>query len=61
MKQCGIATGDETKRKLEEEINGLYDRLAGSLRQENARLTEIIKKLSDENSLLKLQIKNLRN
>lgn len=61
MKQCGIATGDDTKRRLEEEINGLYDRLAGSLRQENARLTAIVKKLSDENSLLKLQIKNLRN
>ena len=44
---------------LENEINDLYDRLASGLKEENKRLTQVIKRLSDENSLLKLQIKNL--
>lgn len=61
MKECGLENGsDEARKKLEEEINGLYDRLAGGLKEENKRLTLIIKKLTDENSLLKLQIKNLQ-
>ncbi|HBN12862.1 MAG TPA: hypothetical protein DD415_04515 [Clostridiales bacterium] len=61
MKECGLDGGtDEARKKLEDEINGLYDRLAGSLKEENKRLTAVIKKLTDENSLLKLQIKNLR-
>ncbi len=62
MRECGIAGGtDAARKKIEDEINGLYDRLAGSLKEENKKLTAIIKKLTDENSLLKLQIKNLRS
>lgn len=61
MKECGISEGsDEARKKLEEEINGLYDRLASSLKDENKKLMELIKKLTNENSLLKLQIKNMQ-
>lgn len=60
MHECGIDKDDFARKRLEEEINGLYDRLAESLKEENKRLTSVIKKLTDENSLLKLQIKNLR-
>lgn len=60
MKECGLEAEDGARKKLEDEINGLYDRLASSLKEENKRLTLVIKKLTDENSLLKLQIKNLR-
>ena len=61
MRECGIAieSPDAARKKLEDEINGLYDRLASGLKEENKRLTLIIKKLTDENSLLKLQIKNM--
>lgn len=61
MRECGLTVGgtDEMRSKLEDEINGLYDRLATGLKEENKRLTAVIKKLSDENSLLRLQIKNL--
>lgn len=61
MRECGIGGGDENaaqRKRVEEEINGLYDRLASSLKEENKRLTTLIKKLADENSLLRLQIKN---
>lgn len=63
MRECGLAGGatDEARKRIEDEINGLYDRLATSLKEENKRLTAVIKKLTDENSLLKLQIKNSRN
>lgn len=62
MRECGLTVKntDLARKKLEDEINGLYDRLASGLKEENKRLTMIIKKLTDENSLLKLQIKNLR-
>ncbi len=60
MKECGLGYDDEAKKKLEEEINGLYDRLASSLKEENKRLASLVKKLTDENALLKLQIKNIR-
>ncbi len=62
MRECGLDPdgADGARRKLEDEINGLYDRLASGLKEENKRLTMIIKKLTDENSLLKLQVKNLR-
>lgn len=61
MRECGLnSKSDKARKKLEEEINGLYDRLASGLKAENKRLTEVIKKLTDENSLLKLQIKNLQ-
>ncbi len=60
MRECGLADSDEARKKLEDEINGLYDRLASSLKDENKRLTAVIKKLTDENALLRLQIKNLQ-
>lgn len=59
MKECGLdGATDAARAKIEEEINELYDRLAGGLKEENKHLTEVIKKLTDENALLKLQIKN---
>lgn len=58
MRECGIEDGDGARKRLEEEINGLYDRLAESLKEENKKLAAVIKKLTDENALLKLQIKN---
>lgn len=59
MRECGLKNGaDETQRRIEEEINGLYDKLAASLKEENKRLTVLIKRLTDENALLRLQIKN---
>ena len=63
MRECGLSDGgtDEARMKLEDEINGLYDRLASGLKEENKRLTAIIKKLTDENSLLRLQLKNLQS
>lgn len=60
MRECGLADTDEARKKLEDEINGLYDRLASSLKDENKRLTAVIKKLTDENALLRLQIRNLQ-
>ena len=62
MRECGIESGaDEARKKLEDEINGLYDRLASSLKEENKKLTSLIKKLTDENALLRLQVKNLQS
>ena len=59
MRECGLDGGNDTARKrIEEEINGLYDKLASSLKEENKRLTTLIKRLTDENALLRLQIKN---
>lgn len=59
MKECNLSAGATAREKLEKEINGLYDRLASSLKEENKRLTALIKRLTDENALLKLQIKNM--
>ena len=58
MRECGLNGGDGMRRRIEEEINGLYDKLASSLKEENRRLTAMIKRLTDENALLRLQIKN---
>lgn len=59
MAECGLDGGEDTARKrIEDEINGLYDKLASSLKEENKRLTTLLKKLTDENALLRLQIKN---
>ena len=59
MRECGLkSSADETQRRIEEEINGLYDKLAASLKEENKRLTVLIKRLTDENALLRLQLKN---
>jgi hypothetical protein len=60
MEECGLTPKDEERAKIEEQINGLYDRLAGSLKRENSRLTEVVGKLTRENTLLKLQLKNLQ-
>lgn len=62
-RECGITKDppDMRQKRLEEEINGLYDRLAATLKEENKRLAALIKKLTDENALLKLQIKNLQD
>lgn len=62
MRENGIeGGGDEVRKKIEDEINGLYNRLAQSLKEENKKLTALLKKLTDENSLLRLQIKNMQN
>ena len=63
MRECGLKNGgaDEARKRIEEEINGLYDKLAASLKEENKRLTTLIKRLTDENALLRLQVKNLTN
>ena len=58
MRECGLSDRDEERERLEAEINGLYDRLAESLKEENKKLTTLIKRLTDENALLRLQIKN---
>lgn len=60
MRECGLDSHDEARARLEEEINGLYDRLAESLKDENKKLTLLLKRLTDENALLKLQIKNMQ-
>ena len=59
-RECGIPE-DEGKRQIEREIDGLYDRLASSLREENARLKGEIESLKGENARLKLQVKNLQS
>lgn len=60
MRECGIKSGtDEARRRIEDEINVLYDRLASSLKEENKRLTTLLKRLTDENALLRLQLKNM--
>ena len=62
MRENGIeSAGDEIRKKIEDEINGLYNRLASSLKEENKKLTALLKKLTDENSLLRLQIKNMQS
>lgn len=61
MEEAGYTAADTSRQAIEEKINGLYDKLASGLRQENERLTAIIKKLTDENYLLKLQVKNLQS
>ena len=61
MEEAGYTVTDTGRQAIEEKINGLYDKLASGLRQENERLTAIIKKLTDENYLLKLQVKNLQS
>ncbi len=50
----------QDRKKLEDEINGLYDRLALSLKEENKRLSDTCRRLSDENAVLRQQIKNLQ-
>lgn len=59
MRECGIS--EEDKEKVKKEIDGLYDRLAASLREENSRLRQQLEELTRENALLKLQVKNLQS
>ena len=61
MKECGLDSSDGGRQALEDRINSLYDRLNSSLKDEVKRLTALVKKLTDENSLLKLQVKNLQS
>ncbi|MGN0806970.1 MAG: hypothetical protein ACI4MN_00800 [Candidatus Coproplasma sp.] len=61
MKEAGYTVDDEEKRAIEEKINSLYDELNASLKEENKRLTAVVKKLMDENFLLRLQVKNLQS
>ena len=44
---------DFLERRLEKEINELYDRLALSLKNENERLKETLRQLNEENELLR--------
>ena len=60
MNECGLDTSPEGQKRIEDKINELYDNLTTSLKSENDRLTALVQRLSDENRLLKLQIKNLR-
>lgn len=43
----------ELQKRVEAEINALYDRLAVSLREENERLKRTIERLNEENELLR--------
>lgn len=61
MKDAGYPVSDGGRKAIEDRINSLYDELNASLKEENKRLTAVIKKLTDENFLLKLQVKNLQN
>ena len=61
MREGGYSVTDKDRKALEDKINDLYDELNASLKEENARLTGIVKKLTDENFLLRLQVKNLQS
>ena len=60
MKEAGFIVNDDGRKAIEEKINSLYDELNFSLKEENKRLTAVVKKLTDENYLLRLQVKNLQ-
>lgn len=59
MRECGLNDTDAEQKRIEDRINELYDKMTAALKEENGRLTALVRKLSDENRLLKLQIKNL--
>lgn len=61
MKEAGYTVRDDGRKAIEDRINSLYNELNEGLKEENARLTAVIKKLTDENFLLKLQVKNLQS
>jgi hypothetical protein len=61
LKECGLDYSQEGQKAIEENINELYDGLASSLKKENKRLEDVVKKLTQENYLLKLQVKNLQS
>ena len=58
MRECGVEDG--ARRRVEKEIDGLYDRLASSLREENERLQATVKRLTEENAVLRIKVKNLQ-
>ncbi len=60
LAEQSLPIAEEMKAILEEQIDGLYNRLAQSLREENRRLMSVVKRLTDENALLKSAINNLR-
>ncbi len=60
MAECGLDCSPDGQKRIEDKINELYDNMTAALKSENDRLTALVRKLSDENRLLKLQIKNLR-
>lgn len=45
--------GDFLQKRLEKEINDLYDRLAIALREENDRLKKAVERLTEENEILR--------
>ncbi len=61
MREAGYSVDSQGKKAIEDRINALYDELNAGLKEENKRLTAVIKKLMDENFLLKLQVKNLQS
>lgn len=61
MREAGYTVTDKEKKAIEDRINALYGELNSGLKEENKRLTEIVKRLTDENFLLKLQVKNLQS
>ena len=61
MKEAGYTVDDEGKKAIEDKINALYDELNAGLKEENKRLTAVVKRLMDENFLLRLQVKNLQS
>ena len=58
-KEMGLETvmparrSDFLQRRLEREINDLYDRLAVALREENDRLKTAVERLTEENEILR--------
>ena len=48
-----IRRTDFLQRRLEKEINDLYDRLAVALREENDRLKKAVERLTEENEILR--------
>ena len=61
MREAGYTVTDAGRKAIEDKINNLYDELNNSLKEENKRLSAVIKKLTDENFLLRLQVKNLQS
>ena len=53
--EMGLETGEKSllQRRLETEINALYDRLTRSLREENSRLSDESARLKKENEALR--------
>lgn len=49
----GAGRSDALQKRLEKEINDLYDRLAIALREENDRLKKTVERLTEENEILR--------